>query len=383
MSLLTKKETNDLVDILSRQAANAPMNIGSKGYYNILIQSASLDPSHRSTRIGGLIGDPESDARSLLQWADNQGTNRADPRYTTLGSLLEELLPDVGTEDANLIVSIILARNLYRDPELVKGLQSGYGVPVLAPTDGKAVEEFGPDIDWQGPSTSVELQKFWKPEPDLQDVGFLIRAIKRAQSVCRIQFENSSRVGTGFVIGKNLVLTNHHVMVDDPSVEDIQEEAKSASLHFGKVTAESGEEAKGQEFRLHSEKPVLKSSLPKKLDYALLQSESSLQFHDEIQPLPLNPINPAKGESLNILQLPAGEALQLALSGDGIVEVIPEKGLVQYSTRAISGSSGAPCFDDNWQVTALHHAQQSKAFGVVREGILINNILEEIEPYIQ
>ena len=382
MSQLTQDDTNQLVDILSSQAAFAPINLGSRGYYRNLIQSANLRPSHRSTRIGGLTGDPEFDARSLLQWADNQGTNRADPRYTTVGSLLEELLPDVGTEDANRIISIILARNLFRDPALVDELQRNYSVPISAPTDGQAVEELGPDIDWKGPSTDVELQAFWKPEPDLQDIGFLMRAIQRAKSVCRIHFANSSRNGTGFVIGKNLVLTNHHVMVDDPSVEDIQENARNASLHFGKVTTKSGQEAEGQQFKLHTDQPVLKSSMPKVLDYALLQTENSLQFHDEIQPLPLNPVNPAKGESLNILQHPGGAALQLAISGDGIVTVIPEKGLVQYSTRAIAGSSGAPCFDDDWQVTALHHAQRSKAFGVIREGILMNNILEEIKQYI-
>jgi hypothetical protein len=59
-----------------------------------------------------------------------------------------------------------------------------------------------------------------------------------------------------------------------------------------------------------------------------------------------------------------------------------ENGLVQYSTLAQSGSSGSPCFSDAWEVIALHHSQESKYFGTVREGILMQSILAEIKQFL-
>ena len=59
-----------------------------------------------------------------------------------------------------------------------------------------------------------------------------------------------------------------------------------------------------------------------------------------------------------------------------------EKGLIQYVTTAAGGSSGSPCFSDDWKVVALHHAQQARAFGSIREGILMGPILERIQQYL-
>ena len=70
--------------------------------------------------------------------------------------------------------------------------------------------------------------------------------------------------------------------------------------------------------------------------------------------------------------------MKLAVSGNGIVGIYSDVGLVQYATRAINGSSGSPCFDDNWQPVAIHHAERAKAFGAVREGILLEPIFNEI-----
>ena len=50
------------------------------------------------------------------------------------------------------------------------------------------------------------------------------------------------------------------------------------------------------------------------------------------------------------------------------------------------GSSGSPCFDESWNLVALHHAQINRLFGAVRgsirQGILFNSIYEEIKSYL-
>jgi endonuclease G, mitochondrial len=70
--------------------------------------------------------------------------------------------------------------------------------------------------------------------------------------------------------------------------------------------------------------------------------------------------------------------MKLAPSANGIVGVYEDIGLVQYATRTLNGSSGSPCFDDNWQPVALHHAERAKTFGAIREGVLLEPIVNEV-----
>jgi hypothetical protein len=151
-------------------------------------------------------------------------------------------------------------------------------------------------------------------------------------------------------------------------------------LRFGNITAEDGEEAKGQEFKLADE-PIVKASSDDKLDYALLQVEDSIK-RSGIKSALYTVELPFKGMSLNILQHPGGGPLKLACSGVGVDRVLEEKGLVQYSTRARTGSSGSPCFTDEWEVIALHHAQRSRPVGSIREGIIFKSIYEEIKEHL-
>jgi endonuclease G len=70
--------------------------------------------------------------------------------------------------------------------------------------------------------------------------------------------------------------------------------------------------------------------------------------------------------------------MSLAVNRNGVSSVDAQRGLVQYVTRTAGGSSGSPCFDDDWKVVALHHAERSRPFGSVREGILVSSIAREL-----
>lgn len=70
--------------------------------------------------------------------------------------------------------------------------------------------------------------------------------------------------------------------------------------------------------------------------------------------------------------------MQLAPSADAVTFTDAGKGIVQYVTRTGRGSSGAPCFGEDWRVVALHHAERARTFGTIREGILMGPILREV-----
>jgi V8-like Glu-specific endopeptidase len=390
---IAPQDIERIVQVLAVQALDSQDD--PKFFFRSLVRSATLPQAFQFELGSPWSSDPKADARNLVIWAIGKGGNPADPRYTTLGSLLEPLLPKLGVEAAQLLVAEIVAYSLIYDRKLQDALMARYRVPAPAKIrrplpDGAAPfyepePELSPEPEFEllGEREGVQLQAFLRPEPEYFDVGFLMSAMSRSASICAIELppELGRGGGTGFLIGADLVLTNHHVLQFTPA-ENLQANAASAVLRFGKISATAGEAAQGHVFKLDASQPVVKFSPKEALDYALLRVEEGITAVQEIKPAPFTTQRPARGMGLNILQHPGDEEMKLTISGNGVVDVFPELGLVQYVTRATGGSSGAPCFNDQWQVVAIHHAEMSRVFGKVREGILFEAIHNEIAQYL-
>ena len=244
------------------------------------------------------------------------------------------------------------------------------------------IKDFGPDINWQGETDEIQLQSWLKPEPDYWDVGFLKRAIEQSASVCRIEIPSRQIMGTGVLITQNLLLTNYHIL--QPTEEDnIENNALNAVLKFGCLTSDNGLETQGKSFQLERQKPILSFSKTEDLDYVLLQVEAKITQEKEIKPArwDINKL-PITKMGINVLQHPEGDSMKLSISQDGITGVYQNSGLVQYVNKTALGSSGSPCFDENWYLVALHHAQRAKSFGTIREGILFASIYQEIKDFL-
>jgi V8-like Glu-specific endopeptidase len=243
----------------------------------------------------------------------------------------------------------------------------------------EAAITYGPLISWHGPASDIELQSFFRPEPVWLDVGFLKRAMQRAASVCRV--EVGAKSGTGFLIARTLVLTNFHVLKQIEE-EDLQSNAQQAVLRFGAFSLTgSDDEETGRTFNLAGTNIIAQSPVSE-LDFVLLRVDDKIQKEESIQPAPLEQGVPASKSPLNILHHPKGGAMKLSLSGNGVTGVYQDRGIIQYVTAASGGSSGSPCFNDNWNVVALHHAQQARSFGSIREGILMASIYERIKQFL-
>lgn len=374
-----------LVDILAEQAANDP--ISPQEFFKNLVGEANLT-NHFKLEITGIwTGQPIYDAHKLVIWANAKGINPQDPQYTTLGSILSPLLEKVGLDIRQKIVAIIVVYQLYLSKNLLNNLVLRYQVPLPVEAHGTHISEVGPKIDWEGPEQQSELQSWNHPAPNIIDIGFLTRGISQAASVCRIEIPEANPRGTGFLIGKTLVLTNYHVLNPDNSNSygefNIEQCAQNVTFRFGDITALDGSEEKGQVFKTASGNAAIKASNPNHLDYVLLRVEDRISGVQGIKPATYTLASPYKGMSLNILQHPEGKTLKLALSGNGVDQVVENRGIVQYSTKTENGSSGSPCFNDQWEVIALHHAQSSRSFGTIGEGIIFKSIYNEIANYLQ
>lgn len=373
------RDREDLIKILAKQAAFS--RVGPEAFFRNLVLEANLPDEFVMELAGGWTGSAELDARSLVRWSITKGINPKDPKFTTLGSILHPLLQDVGLDIASFIVALIVCYRLYCNEILLEELMVRYQVPLSPAKVGEIISETGPEIDWRGPTDEKELEGFWRPKPALLDVSFLKQGIEQAASVCRIE-RARHRVGTGFLLTKNLLLTNYHVLAPDDEA-DLDANIQDITLRFGSYTSDSGTETEGQIFKLDSDHPILRWSPTNKLDYVLLQVEDTILQAREIKPANWKDARrPMKNTGLNILQHPGGETMKVALSSNGITGVYERDGLIQYISETSGGSSGSPCFNDDWQVVALHHAQKARSFGAVGEGILFSAIHQEISEYL-
>jgi endonuclease G len=232
------------------------------------------------------------------------------------------------------------------------------------------------DRDWA--MADEELQGFLPRQFSLEaDVGELRRGLTLADSVCRLIDRQGNARGTGVLIAPDLVLTNYHVLSLQPTV-DLTPLAAPLTCEFGYISTALGQRVAVDRRAMAATDPVAQASPIAELDYALLRiapSDRPVAPVTLAAPPPLAPNDP-----LHLLQHPAGEQMKVSLSNNGVVKVDDRRGLVLYVNATQGGSSGAPCFNGDWQLVALHHKEKATSFGSVREGILLSAIYQHISP---
>ncbi len=232
------------------------------------------------------------------------------------------------------------------------------------------------DIDVRSEELEVFLPRQFTFEAD---VGKLQQGLELAKAVCKITFADRSpdESGTGVLIGSNLVLTNYHVLssLSDANLDQI---VQSAQFEFGYISTHFGEVKRTEIMKATASSPIVAASPVDDLDYVLIQLNPKEGF--AVQPVPLAPATQLVPRSpLNILQHPEGIEMKVSLSNNGVVKTNERKGLVLYVNPTRCGSSGSPCFDNDWKLVALHHKSIQTSFGSVREGILFSAIYRHIK----
>ena len=232
----------------------------------------------------------------------------------------------------------------------------------------------------------VQLESFLPQRLSYEtDVGTLRRGLQLADSVCKVAFTDRATTGTGVLIAPDLVLTNYHVLSKQVIQERslLAEKAKTLVFEFDFVSRETDIPIAPETFAIAAAEPIVSCSPPAQLDYVLLRVEPKI-IRLDIKPVPIRstarPLS--DNEGLNVLQHPEGNVMQASLSASGVVQVHAGQGRVWYVNRTQGGSSGSPCFNNDWDLVALHHASMSRGFGSIREGILFPSILAEISGFI-
>jgi V8-like Glu-specific endopeptidase len=182
-------------------------------------------------------------------------------------------------------------------------------------------------------------------ENTLFPIAVLQRALEAAKSVVHIRVTDpagKSWQGTGFLVGRGLVMTNHHVI-------GTPEQAAGATLTFNYQLDTDG-------------RPCTTSfagSVPgglfwsdKALDAAVVQIEES---DPTVQPLKLSTKGPQAEDAMTVIGHPSGHVKQISLRNNAIQ--FADARVLQYTASTLPGSSGSPLLDrDAADVIGIHHS---------------------------
>lgn len=217
--------------------------------------------------------------------------------------------------------------------------------------------------------------------------------LARCNAVARIGVEASKGIGTGFllrgsVLTKKLgddfvLLTNEHVINDDPEIKDTLR-CEDAKVIFEKV---------GMKEIFGVEKTYSVSDRSK-LDVAIVQFfQKDQQRINEIgqasEPFPVAKALPIveKTQRIYIIGHPGGETLSLSLQDNELLDHEAPAPRIHYRTPTEKGSSGSPVFNRIWKLIGIHHKggemmpRLNNLQGTYKanEGIWIQSIINDLQ----
>ena len=222
------------------------------------------------------------------------------------------------------------------------------------------------------------LEKVVSGNTTFLDVGKWREGLTKMEwRVCRIDI-NGSGAGTGFLVGPDVVMTNHHVVAD---VIDGNIAPSKVKCRFDYKVAQGDVISQGVLFDLATEwlidqtphSPVDLEQDPKsgepnedQLDFALIRLETSAGNQPPSNAsggeprkwieLNKSPVDFANQKVVAILQHPEALPLKLALGFDQEIKVNGAGNRIRYTVPTEGGSSGSPVFDSDWRLVALHHS---------------------------
>jgi hypothetical protein len=233
-------------------------------------------------------------------------------------------------------------------------------------------------------SATIELERTIKAENPYLDVElFRTRLGQIEVQVCRIEIPTprGTVFGTGFLLGPDVIMTNHHVMA--PVIAGTAK-PETAIFRFDYKRLSDAVVSEGAVFKLAPADWLIDSSPPSdvdskrepkpgvpkpdELDYAIVRlADSPGTKPAGTKPDPKDPPRgwiamsapmnaAAPGSPLLIMQHPDAAPLKLAIDMSGVIGMNANDTRVKYKVNTEGGSSGAPCFDANWNLVALHHS---------------------------
>lgn len=196
--------------------------------------------------------------------------------------------------------------------------------------------------------------------------------------VCRIVCDKGdgtvAAIGTGFLVGPDLVLTNHHVCYDYRNGAAQPGFPEAFRCQFDLPDGGPRDSAAGTLVPLVG--PPLDQDPPRGLDFALLRLTQSIGDDGRGWEDPRRSSVPQPGVVVVVFQHPDGDALRF--SAGGVTRQVGNS--LYYRANTDPGSSGSPCFEFDLTPVALHH--RADAGHQDNGGILLKAITPRIQGFL-
>lgn len=196
-------------------------------------------------------------------------------------------------------------------------------------------------FEWHEPEERQTGAAMVDLQHQLKQIWYLEKAVEVSRSVARILFPGGKVFATCFLVAPNLIMTNHHVFGKAEDTEGVK-------IQFNYRKLANGDMETPEEYTCDAKTTFITN---KPLDYTLVALNTNADKGRAV--LPLQPDAALKpGSHIAIIQHPSGEPLQVAIR-DNSLQFSDDK-TIEYLTNTEYGSSGAPVFNDNWELIALH-----------------------------
>jgi hypothetical protein len=312
-------------------------------------------------RILAAIYPREADQRRLIREAGLDEAVIAFDR--SAANSWSEILRDAGFRSGKVDALVKLAREEHPENDLLARADQERPPSSF---DGDA------GMSWSGPKNGrALLEKILGETSALVPTSYLALGLKRARAVAKITVANGSS-GSGFLVDGDTLITNHHVLPDASA-------AASAVALFDFQQTVEGLDERATEVELRPDR-FFATSPTDEDDWSAVQLDGPANARWGA--LELRPALVKPGDRVNIIQHPGGGYKQMSFYANTVAFVGARK--VQYLVDTLPGSSGAPVFDRNWNLVALHHAggwlpepggHADRTF-LRNEGILIDAVIE-------
>ncbi len=226
---------------------------------------------------------------------------------------------------------IVYAEREYPDDQRLKRLKARQPVAILEGPEPAA---------WRGTLSGAQLEAIISTRSSLVPISYLEQGLACSRAVGRVVRPDGG-YGTGFLIANDRLVTNNHVLAT-------AEMAAASVVQFNYQKTLDGVDAPYEEYRLKAE--GFKTSSED--DWTMV----SVDGHpvQKWGALCLGVAAPRINDRVTIVQHAGGGPKQISYVAN--VVVFSDALRLQYLTDTLPGSSGAPVFDREWKVVALHHS---------------------------
>ncbi len=236
------------------------------------------------------------------------------------------------------------------------------------------------DVDRGRPSTKtlVGLERQVGLTRDILSIEFFEAGLVAARAIGRLSVGGGVERGSGVLVGRDLLLTNNHVLPSPERAALTELDLDFEENRFGAAKAP-------RHFRLEPDDFFYTH---RRLDFTIVAVAARDETGHPLADCGWHPLIEQQGkirlgDPVNLIHHPLGNTKSVTVHNSNLLHITDEGALsdyLWYSSDTEPGSSGAPVFSNRWEVVALHRRSipkiQGSGYAAVDGGTLSEAELE-------